>query len=283
MKKLGLLIDSTVYLDQEVIDQNNIEVCSLNVVKGRDSFKETEINNQWVHDNSSFTHHLTTSQPAPGEFLEAYTRMIEEGYERIFVVLLSKNISGTFQSATLAMNMLDDPSPIHIFDTSLAAYGTSMIALEVIKMLNDKKTEEEIIERIDYIISTSQQMFTVENLFSLVRGGRLKLSKAAIGTVLRVKPMVRVIEGKLELVTSERTHKKLNKYIINAMKESMEGHTKLSVYTINIDSDDNVEKLKQDVLAEFPDAVITGTNYIGPVFTIHVGNRGYGLSYFCEK
>lgn len=282
MKKLGLLIDSTVYLDQEIIDQNNIEVCSLNVVRGRDSFKETEIDNQFVHDNSSFTHHLTTSQPAPGEFLEAFTRMIDAGYEKIFVVLLSKNISGTFQSATLAKSMLDDPSPVHIFDTSLAAYGTSMIALEVIKMLKDNKTEDEITERITSIISTSQQMFTVENLFSLVRGGRLKLAKAAIGTVLRVKPMVRVIDGRLELVTSERTHKKLNKYVVDAIKESMQGYSKLSVYTINIDSDENIEKLKQAILAEFPDANISGTDYLGPVFTIHVGNKGYGVSYYCE-
>lgn len=282
MKKLGLLIDSTVYLDQEIIDQNNIEVCSLNVVRGRDSFKETEIDNQFVHDNSSFTHHLTTSQPAPGEFLEAFTRMIDAGYEKIFVVLLSKNVSGTFQSATLAKSMLDDPSPVHIFDTSLAAYGTSMIALEVIKMLKDNKTEDEITERITSIISTSQQMFTVENLFSLVRGGRLKLAKAAIGTVLRVKPMVRVIDGRLELVTSERTHKKLNKYVVDAIKESMQGYSKLSVYTINIDSDENIEKLKQAILAEFPDANISGTDYLGPVFTIHVGNKGYGVSYYCE-
>ena len=282
MKKLGLLIDSTVYLDQKIIDDNNIEVVSLNVVKGKDSFKETEIDNQWVHDNSSFTHHLTTSQPAPGEFLEAYNKMIGEGYEKIFVVLLSKNVSGTYQSATLAMNMLDDPSPIHIFDTSLAAYGTSMIALEVIQMMKNKKNEDEIIERITNIISTSQQMFTAENLFSLVRGGRLKLTKAAIGTVLRVKPMIRVIDGKLQLVTSERTFKKLNKYMIDAIKESMEGYSKLSIYTIDINSTENVEKMKKEILDVFPDAVITGTEYLGPVFTIHVGNKGFGISYFVE-
>lgn len=282
MKKVGLIIDSTVYLDQKTIESNNIEVVSLNIVKGKETFKELEVDNQFVYDNQSIRHHLTTSQPAPGEFLETYEKMLKAGYEKILCVVLSKDISGTYQSATLAQSMLDDPTQVYIFDTQLAAYGNEMIALEVIEMIKADKSADDIITRINKVIKNSEQMFTVENLFSLVKGGRLKLSKAAIGTVLRVKPIVRMIDGKLELVKSERTYKKLHQYMIDAIKKTHEGFEHLTIYLLEKNSQDSANKLKSDLLEVFPKAKITMTDYLGPVFTIHVGKKGYGISYFVE-
>ncbi|MCF7925171.1 MAG: DegV family protein [Candidatus Izimaplasma sp.] len=282
MKKLGLIIDSTVYLKQDVIDENDIDVVSLNVVDGKESFKELDINNKFVYERQDQGSTLTTSQPAPGEFLEAYQRKIKAGYEKIFVICVSKDISGTYQSATLAQNMLDDPEKVHIFDTQLAAYGTEMIAIEVIDMMKANKTDTEIINKTEQIIATSEQMFTVENLFSLVKGGRLSAAKAMIGTVLRVKPIVRMMDGQLKLVNSERTYKKLHKYMVNEVEKSLEGHSKVTFYLTSKNSDDSAEKLKEVLKERFPDAKMTETAYLGPVFTIHVGKKGYGISYFVE-
>jgi len=66
--------------------------------------------------------------------------------------------------------MLENPDIVYVFDTMLCAYGTEMIALELIEMINKGSNEKSIITRIDNIIKNSTQMFTVENLFSLARG-----------------------------------------------------------------------------------------------------------------
>lgn len=282
MDKIGILIDSTVYLSKEMIKSNDIEVVSLNVVDGVDSYKETEIDNDFVFNLQDSGSSLTTSQPAPGEFLEAYQRMIKKGYDKILCVLLSRNISGTFQSATLAQNMLDDPSKVHLFDTRLCAYGTEMIGVEVVEMVNNNHTTEEIITRIEKIIKTSGQMFTVQNLFSLVKGGRLSITKATIGTVLRVKPIIEVVDGKLELVKSERTYKKLHNYMINKVKKQLDGYEKVTFYITNQNSLESGLVLKELIENEFPGSKITFTSYLGPVFSIHVGKKGYGISFFVE-
>ena len=282
MEKIGILIDSTVYLSKQMIEDNDIEVVSLNVVDGVDSYKETEIDNDFVFNLQDQGSSLTTSQPAPGEFLEAYERMIEKGYDKILCVLLSRNISGTYQSANLAQNMLDDPSKVHLFDTRLCAYGTEMIGVEVVEMVNQKKSVDEIITRIEKISATSGQLFTVQNLFSLVKGGRLSIAKAAIGTVLRVKPIIEVVDGKLELVKSERTYKKLHNYMINKVKKQLEGYEKATFYITNQNSLESGLALKELIEAEFPGSKITFTSYLGPVFSIHVGKKGYGISYFVE-
>ncbi len=282
MKKLGLVVDSTVYLEPEVIEENDISVVSLNVVDGKESFKETEIDNQFVYDKQDSGSHFTTSQPAPGEFLNAYQDKLSKGYEKIFVLVVSKDISGTYQSATLAQNMLDDPDKVHIFDTQLAAYGNVMIALEIIDMMQAEEPADKIITRIERIIANSEQMFTVENLFSLVKGGRLSAAKAMIGTVLRVKPIVRMIDGELKLVKSERTYKKLHRYMIQSVEETLKGHDKVTFYLLSKNSEDSAAKLKADLLEKFPNAKFNESTRLGPVFTIHVGRKGYGISYFVE-
>jgi DegV family protein with EDD domain len=282
MKKYAIIFDSTVYLSQEVLDDNDVSVISLNVVDGVKSYRELDVDNQFIWDMQDKGTSWTTSQPAPGDFLEEYKKLIEKGYEKIFCVLLSKNISGTFQSATLAKNMLDNPEKVHIFDTMLAAYATAMIGLELIDMINDDKTAEEIIERITRIIGTSGQMFSVENLFSLVKGGRLSVTKAAIGTVLRLKPIVVLIDGKLELVKSERTYKKIHNYYVDSVKKSLEGRKTTTFYVMSQNSTQSATMAKEFLLENFPGSKLIYREGLGPVFSIHVGKKGYGISWFSE-
>lgn len=283
MGKIAIVIDSTVYLNKEIVADNNISVVSLNIINGLDSYKELEVDNNFVWSMQDKGASWKTSQPAPGEFLETYERLLNEGYEYIYCVLLSKKISGTYQSAVLAKKMLLDSDKVHIFDTSLCAFGTEMIAVELIDMIKADNSVEEITERITNIIENSGQMFTVENLFSLVKGGRLSVVKAAIGTVLRVKPIVKVIDGKLELVKSERTHKKIHNYIMSNINTSLKDYNKVTFYITSQNSYESTNCLRETLVAEYPNCKVTFTEYLGPVFSIHIGKKAYGVSWFVEK
>jgi DegV family protein with EDD domain len=281
-KKHRILIDSTVYLSKDIIAENEIEVVSLNVTDGTKTYPEVTVDNNFIWQKQDEGVNWKTSQPAPGDFLKTYQKLLDEGAEYIFCVLLSKEISGTYQSALLAKNMLEEPEKVILFDTQLCAYATEMIAMELIDMVNKDLPKDSIIERIEKIISTSKQMFTVENLFSLTKGGRLSVAKAAIGTVLRIKPVIEVRSGKLELVKSERTLRKIFDYFVNQAKKSLEGHSSITFYITSQNSLETAIKLKERLLAEFPGSKLTFTEYLGPVFSIHVGKKGFGFSYFVE-
>ena len=151
-----------------------------------------------------------------------------------------------------------------------------------VEMMQQEKPVDEIIERITKIISTSGQMFTVENLFSLVKGGRLSATRAAIGTVLRIKPVIKVIDGKLQLVKSERTHKKIHKYFLENIDETLEGRKKLTFYVTSQNSIEATTQVKELLEQTYPGCKLTFTQYLGPVFSIHVGKKGYGISWFVE-
>lgn len=282
MKKHAILIDSTVYLTEKQIKDNELTVVSLNVVEGEKSLREVDVNNDYIFNRQEEGASFTTSQPSPGEFLEKYEELLNKGYEKVLVVCLSKNISGTFQSANLAKSMLDNPEKVYIFDTMLAAFGVEMIAEQVIKMVNDEKSSDEIIKRIDNIISTSGQMFTVENLFSLVKGGRVSTASATIGTVLRIKPIIKIINGKLEAVSKQRTYKKVHNYMLDNVIEDSKGYEKITFRVTSHNSLENSRDLETQIKEMFPNSEVVYSVLLGPVFSIHVGKKGYGLSWFAE-
>lgn len=275
-----MIIDSTVYLEADFIQKNDIDVVPLNVINKDETYKETEIDIEFIFAEQKKGAHFTTSQPAPGEFLEAYERMHKKGYEEIFLVVLSKNLSGTYQSAILAQSMFDHPEKIHVFDTSLAAYGTEMIALEVMKRINAGKNKEVIWNEVNEIIAHSGQMFTVENLFSLTKGGRLSVAQAMIGTVLRIKPIIKVVDGRLKLDGKERTYKKVHQYLVNSVKETLGDRETLHFYVTNTHSKEGAQELRRDLEQAFPNATFHMTDYLGPVFSIHVGKKGYGIAWY---
>jgi DegV family protein with EDD domain len=280
--KYQIIVDSTFYLSEEELKKYDIKQASLNIIDKDQTYKELEVNNDFIQSLLSKGHRLTTSQPSPGEFFELYQKALEKGAEKIFVITLAPPLSGTYQSATLAKKMVDNPDKVHIFESKMAAFGNEMLALELAKMADENKSVDEIVDRIEKLNTKSELIFTVESLISLFRSGRLSRAKAAIGTVLRVKPLIQMVDGKLDLFKSARTHKKVVANIIQRIKETTEGAKKIHFRILSHHSLEQATLLKNAIENEFKNAFISFNEYLGPVFSIHLGTNGYGLSWTTE-
>lgn len=283
MEKYAVIIDSTVYLLEEEIKKYDITKVSLNVIDGEETFKESEITPDFVFSRQDKGHVLTTSQPSPGEFLSNYEKLQKLGYEKVFVICLSKELSGTYQSATLAQNMLDNVNFVFVFNSGLGAFGNEMLVLKIIEMIKSKKDAEKIIEKINNLISTSNLIFTLETLSSLIRSGRLTRAKAVIGSVLRIKPLIQMIDGKLDFFKSARTHKKVFEEIIRRIKETTLNANKILVRVLGHNSSEHAEALIQELKRKFDNIEISyNDNNLGPIFCLHLGKKGYGVSWCTE-
>lgn len=282
MEKYALVIDSCVYLSNEEISKFGIEQVSLNILDKDVIFKESEVTCDFVYDKLDSGHRLTTSQPSPGEFLDVFEKLVGKGYEKIFVICLSKHVSGTYQSANLAKTMLDDSSVVYVFDSNMAAFGNEMLSLELIEMVKNKADADMIIERINKLLKTSNLIFTVENLVSLFRSGRLSKAKAAIGTVMRIKPLIQMFDGKLDLYKSARTHAKVIDEIVNKMKTTTIGFKLIHVRILSHNSIEQAKLLEEEIKKSFNNVIITFNEYLGPIFSLHLGKKGYGVSWCAE-
>ncbi len=283
MEKIGLVLDSTIYLSKEELSRKDVKVVSLNVLEGDNIYKETEITPEFIFEELDKGRKLTTSQPAPDAFSKAYEALFADGVEKIAVLTISRGLSGTYQSAMLAKELIDRPQDVHVFDTQNAGFGNELIALEFLRFKEEESSFEAVIRRTNQVIERSQLFFTVQNLFSLQKGGRLSRKKALLGTVLRIKPIIRLIDGKLELVHKERTVNKLFDYILKTMHEDAQEKGKLHVRIVHQKSATMAEALKEKIKSFYDDAIVRITDYIGPVFAIHIGKKGLGITWYLEK
>jgi DegV family protein with EDD domain len=161
----------------------------------------------------------------------------------------------------------------------LAAYGTEMIALRLIELVENNTPHEKLVKDMNDYIKNAGQMFVPENLMSLSKGGRLKASSAIVGSILRIKPIIKVIDGKLELNHKTRSLRKANEYMIDTLKESYKSNEQLFVYITDTHSTESGDLLESMLKDAFPDAIVNRTSYLGPVFSVHVGKKGYGFSW----
>lgn len=280
MKAFGYVVDSTFYLAQEEVKKYDVAVVDLNVIDGEKSYKESAITPEFTYQRQDEGAGLTTSQPSPQEFLEAYESQFSKGYERLYVFTLSKGLSGTYQSAMIARNESEQKENIYIFDTNNAAFGNQLIFFEAMKVAEKAKSPAEFEKGVQAVIDSADLVFNVENLFSLQKGGRLSKAQALIGTAMRVKPMLVLEEGKLTLGGKARTYGKLLDMIVEKIEASKDPKKQLVVRMIGINSEDALSQLQERLERTFPKVELATTRYIGPVFCVHVGKKGFGLAWY---
>ncbi len=282
MEKIGLVIDSTVYLDQPTIDKHNLKVVPLNVIEDEDtSYRETDITPQFVLDQVDAGKKLTTAQPSPQLFTEAYDSLFSQGYEKVLVIPLSRGISGTYQSAVIGKETSNHSANIHVFDTLNAGFGNELLVLEILRLIDEGHTHAEIVEKTNTMIADAGLLFTVQNLFSLQKGGRLSRGQALLGTVLRVRPIIRVNEaGELKMIHKERTHAKMINYMVNQIKQHVGEEGSPIVRIVHQKSQDSADALQAALKKAFSSVKITTTDRISPVFSIHIGKKGLGVTWF---
>lgn len=188
---IKLVVDSTADLSQEIIEKYDIKVVPLNVHFGEDLYKDgIDLNTESFFEKLKGTKVMPrTSQPSPGDFHNVYTSLLAEGHS-VISIHISSNLSGTYQSATIAKNMLSD-SDINIIDAKSASLGLGLIAYECAKLIEKgEKDVNAIIAIINNIIEDQIIYFGVDTLEFLKKNGRIGKASALIGTLLNVKPIL---------------------------------------------------------------------------------------------
>lgn len=150
---------------------------------------------------------ISTAQTSTGKILEMYEEMKNAGYTKLIVITISKQLSGTYQNAVLAAKMID--IPVIVYDSLSLTYVEALMAMTAKKMADEKKSEEEIIAQLDKIRDNNHVYITVNTLKYLVKNGRLSGVAGAIGSLLKLRPLLHLSKaGKVETLDKIRTTSK---------------------------------------------------------------------------
>ena len=130
-----------------------------------------------------------SSCPSPERYMSAY----DCEAEHVYAVTLSSELSGSYNSAVLGMNLLKETHPdkkIHVFNSHSASVGQTLIALKIEECEEQGMEFEEVIKKVDAYISEQNTYFVLETLETLRKNGRLSNLKAFVATALKIKPVM---------------------------------------------------------------------------------------------
>lgn len=276
MEKIKIITDSTLDLPVELIREKNIEVLPLLINFGEESYLDgVEITTKEMIDKINATGILpTTAQVTPNRFEETFKKYLDEGY-KIVVLTLSSDMSGTYQSACIAKEMLESDD-IVIIDSRNVTSGLGLLVLKACELrdkgLGIKEIEEEILKAIPKVKSS----LNFESLENLVRGGRLSKTAGTIGSVLGLRLILEVKDGKMSIKDKVRGSKKALKKLISDF-ESVDVDFDSPIVLLELLNEDVYEGLKiyfQEKNINYIDAKV------GCTVGIHSGIKPCGIFFF---
>ena len=243
MEKIKIITDSTLDLPAELIREKNIEVLPLLINFGEESYLDgVEITTKEMIDKINATGVLpTTAQVTPNRFEETFKKYLDEGY-KIVALTLSSDMSGTYQSACIAKDMLESDDVV-VIDSRNVTSGLGLLVLKACqfrdKGLGIKEIEEEILKAIPKVKSS----LNFESLENLVRGGRLSKTAGTIGSVLGLRLILEVKDGKMSVKDKVRGSKKALKKLISDF-ESVDVDFDSPIVLLELLNEDVYEGLK---------------------------------------
>jgi DegV family protein with EDD domain len=283
MKKTAVIAVSTGCLDYLDVPYDNLYIIRCKILINDQTFNDyIDITAERFYDmlNNDKSLMPSSSMPSLGEITETFDQIIEDGYDNVLVITISSALSGTYQTALMARNAYDKPLNISVINTKNAAISEGFISLEALRMIDEGKNLDTIIQTLETLSTSRKQYFMVDNLRLLVKNGRLSGASGFLGSLLKIKPILEVNdEGKIVPFEKVRTQKKALERMVDHVIEDLKS---IDNFVITYDTSDN--KVGFDYVKSRIDAAYPNNRFyaapITPVIGCHTGVGTVGIAYF---
>src|SRR5699024_9673326 len=242
---IKILADSACDLSEHYYNGFDIEMVPLTVhINGNDYKDSIEITPKTVYDAMRNGGHAKTSQVSPQTFKTIFTSYAQTNQPLVYLAF-SSQLSGTYQTAKMIEQEIKEEYPdarIHDLDTKCAALGYGLVVLHVAKLAKEGAQLNEIIHAATDHAQHMEHIFTVDDLEYLHRGGRVSRTAAFVGSLLKIKPLLHVDDGKLITLDKIRGSKKVLKRMLEVMEKR---GANFENQVIGISHGDDLERAEQ--------------------------------------
>lgn len=275
---IRIVIDSTSDVTDEIIEKYNLKMVPLTVNFENESFLDkVELSSAEFFEKLEKAEKLpTTSQVSPGAFVEAFSEILLEG-DQILGIFLASEFSGTYDSARIAKDMIGSDN-IRIIDSRSVCLGTFSLILEAIRLVNEKKTIDQIVTELERTKDKIVAIAGLDTLKYLEKGGRLSKGQAVVGSILNIKPIIEIKDGKLSVIEKVRGKNKTIKWIDEWIEKNNYDLSDKTVLLFHARSYDQLKVLRETIEEKYKIKEIIEQE-IGPVIGTHAGPGVLGVSF----
>lgn len=272
---IQILVDSASDYTKKEINEKGLLFVPLQItIEGQTYLDGVDIEKEEFYSRMISTKEFfKTSQPNPQNYVSVFEEIKENGDELI-CLCLSSALSGTYQSALLAKNLVEYEN-VHVIDTLSATCGIRLLCEVALKWIEEGKETKEIVSDLENLKSRIRIFAGVDTLEYLAKGGRITKTAATIGNLVSLKPIISVEEGKVEVIGKTRGVNKAVHYITDKMDENPtdESYPMYSIYSYG---QENTEKLEKKMTIQ------TQRVQLGSTIGVHIGPGAFGVCYICK-
>lgn len=276
--RIAVVVDSTSDIPDSIVKERQIQVAPLHIIWGKDTFRDgIDITPAQFYTRLASDPALpTTSQPTPAEFLRIYRQAVEEtGAESVLALTISAELSGTYASAVQAINLVD--FPVRVVDLRNASLATTLPALEVLDAIDAGASLEEAATLAASLVSRTHLFFTLNTLEYLHKGGRIGGAKRFIGTTFNIKPLLTMVDGKIEPKASIRTRKRALDHLIEVVEQTIDTSKPVALGILHGQAGEDADWLEEEARKRWQLSRLIKTQ-IGAVLGVHTGPGAIGFA-----
>jgi len=280
LSKIAILTDSASDLTHEMIEGLDITIIPVRLKIGENNYKDGVDLTKKEFWHKLITEKVVpkTAQPSPAEFRDYYEELFNKGYEKIISIHMSSKMSGTQQVAKVAREMIKREKDIIIVDSKSVTFGQAYQVLEAAKMAKEDAKLETILARLYEIADKMKVYFAVSDLTYLEKGGRIGRASSMIGSLLKLRPVLKIEDGEVTLETKTFGERGAISY----MEKIIKNEGKNSIYLYTAWGGTNQELQSTDILKKTADTMrkieykgrfeigATIGSHSGPVFGIGI-------------
>ena len=275
---MKIITDSTADLSKDLYQKHDIGMVPLTIHLGERTWLD-------FHDIAPDEYYSllrkskafpTTSQPSPQDFIDEFTPFAEKG-EPVLSIHISSKLSGTYQSAVLARSHFPE-ARVEVVDSLQASLGLGMIILLCAEKASLGASFESVVDFARELTRKVETYFSVDSLEHLRRGGRIGKAQAFLGTLMKIKPLLKLVEGEVQPVEKIRTSERLmNRFVELVENRAREG----SRLRLSVAESDNGEAMTRllERLMKIPGLSLVHRCKLGGVITSHGGPGTFGISF----
>lgn len=275
-KRIAIVTDSTADLPPQRAQELGITIIPLTINFGLEQYRDgVDITSEDFYPLLAASPTLpTSSQPSPAAFKAVYEKLLAE-YDSIISIHISSGLSGTINAALTAKEMV--AGEIHVVDSKSVSLGIGLIVLEAREMVEQGLAANEIVAQLDRVCQNTEVLFTLDTLEYLHKGGRIGKVAAVMGSLLNIKPIVRVVDGIYIPAGKARRQEQALQEIVNQFENLARGRKIKRLVVAHGAAEPAAARLANklyQVLNQEPEMLMA----VGPVIGVHTGPGTVGAA-----
>ena len=284
-RHISVVVDSAADLPREWSERHGVSVVPLQVTIGDTTYRDgVDIDAarlyELVHEADSDAP-VTTSQPPPAAFTEAYQRGLDRGAEGILAIYISSQISGTYGTGATALRSIPGVDGLAV-DSHSGSFGSGLLAVRAVELLDEGMALHDVARELERVRDQSNVFISVDTLEYLLRSGRVSRVKAFLGGLLDLKPILSLSdEGRLEALGRARGMEAVLDKVFDLLDERLIDAVRYRFGVAHFAADDWMRHVVEELERRYdPVQVFSGpaTAALG----VHVGPGAWALAYQIE-